>query len=274
MTRLLVALVALICIAFPGRAADILVANLGNGEITKVNPDTGEKAVFATGFAQPFGLALHPTTGDVYVSCHGDSTVWKVSSSGQKTLFASGLDKPVGIAFSPSGDLYGASYGNGNRDRGSVFKISPAGVKATLASRLTAPVDVAIESSGSLVVTSYGVSGGASVYRVTQAGQVSTFVPYTLSLPHGIASQGSNTFIAENGKGRILVKAGDSPHAVFAQSPLLSSVMGIVPANGTWYAASANAGMLVKISPTLTGLPVVSEMARGFNYPSAVVFRP
>lgn len=274
MIRLFGALIALLVAIAQCLGADILVANLGSGEITAVNTDTGAKTKFSDGYNQPFGLAQHPVTREVYVISYGDGKVTKVSSGGQKTTVASGLPKPVGAAFSPSGELFVACYSTGNLNAGSVVKISPDGTKTTLASRLTAPVDIAIDSGGDLLVSSYGGTGGASVYRITQSGAVISFISYgTFYLPHGIVSMGTDLYVAENGKGRIQIKAGSAPPAVWVQSPLLTSVIGIAQGGGSWYAANMNQGILVKITPQLAGPPVVSELARDFRYPTAVLFR-
>lgn len=88
------------------------------------------------------------------------------------TLFATDLGGPYGVAAGPAGEFYVVDV-DGRR----LLQVSSAGVVSPLASfGLFTPIKVALDGFGDLVVT-YGDSAftQGGVYRVTRAGQVSSF---------------------------------------------------------------------------------------------------
>jgi hypothetical protein len=89
------------------------------------------------------------------------------------TLFATGLDGPYGVAAGPAGEFYVTDVNAGRR----LLRVSSAGAVSTVASFGNAtPIKVVLDGFGNLLV-SYGDSGfvRGGVYRVTPAGQVSSF---------------------------------------------------------------------------------------------------
>ena len=71
-------------VAWSGDArAGFLVSNIGrcNGTVSQVGDGGGAATLFATGFSNPFGLALD-TAGNLYVSNQGNNTVSMVGPGG------------------------------------------------------------------------------------------------------------------------------------------------------------------------------------------------
>lgn len=81
-------------------------------------PETGK-------FVLPFGIAVHPDTGDVYVSDTGAHRIQQFTGAGQfiRQWGRWGVNggefyKPKGIAFDTTGKLYVTDFGN---HRGQIF---------------------------------------------------------------------------------------------------------------------------------------------------------
>ena len=81
----------------------------------------------------PFGLAFN-TSGDLFVSNYGPSTIYEFTPNGTRSTFASGLSGPLGLAFDSSGNLFEADSGSGN-----IYEYTPNGTRSTFASGLNGP---------------------------------------------------------------------------------------------------------------------------------------
>jgi uncharacterized protein (TIGR03437 family) len=122
---------------------DLLVVDRGNGRVRRIQQGrtvatfagNGQYRSSADGTAaldtylfQPSGVAIHPTTGEIYISDTSNNIIRKVDRNGQTTRVAglgfrsygpegvdarnSGLYLPRGIAFSPTGELAIADRAN------------------------------------------------------------------------------------------------------------------------------------------------------------------
>ena len=78
--------------------------------------------------------------GNLFVSCVGDHTIYKITPDGTKSLYASGLDYPGGLAFDSAGNLYVADGFSGK-----IYEFTPGGAKSTFASGLYYPVALAFQ---------------------------------------------------------------------------------------------------------------------------------
>ena len=87
----------------------------------------------------PFGLAVDPITGALFVSGFVDLTaapgtgrIVQITAPHAVAEVASGFTMPTGLAFDPAGNLYVAEYNGGGAGQGNVWKLArPAAVDAT-----------------------------------------------------------------------------------------------------------------------------------------------
>ena len=137
-------------VAWSGDArAGFLVSNISNnfsnGTVSQVGNGGGAATPFATGFSNPFGLAMD-AAGNLYVSNQGNNTISIVGpGGGAGTVFATGFSNPSGLAFDAAGNLYVA-----NSNTNSVIKVAPGGVATTYATGFTAPQGMVFDSAGNL----------------------------------------------------------------------------------------------------------------------------
>ncbi|MCU0431695.1 MAG: SBBP repeat-containing protein [Cytophagaceae bacterium] len=157
---------------------------------------SADGAGISSSFHFPYGVAIHPLTGELYVADTDNHKIRKINSSGVVSTFAglgtSGFkdgslsvatfSSPTGIAIDSLGNFYVADYAN-NRIR----KISASGVVSTFAgslvntpgtidgngteARFTSPTGVAVDSTGNVYVADLF---SHKIRKITPAGQVST----------------------------------------------------------------------------------------------------
>ena len=104
-------MVLFLACGFSAKADNIFVSDSGNGTIVKLD-SSGNETVFASGLANPAGLALDGS-GNLYVADSGNGTILQFNSSGNGSVFASGLNDPTGLAFGNYGNLYVADSSDG-----------------------------------------------------------------------------------------------------------------------------------------------------------------
>jgi sugar lactone lactonase YvrE len=145
----------------------------------------------------PTGLAMD-RDGNLFVSCRHEGTIHRVSPEGQSMQWIEGMGVATGLAFDRAGNLY-----CGDRS-GTIFKIGPDReifVFATLEPSLAA-YHLAFSPSGDLYVTGPTTSSFERVYRITPAGEVSTFYR-GLGRPQGLAfDRAGNLYVAASFSGR------------------------------------------------------------------------
>jgi hypothetical protein len=144
---------------------------------------TGNNAIkpFIPDLMNPTGLAVN-RDGYLFVSCRNDGTVHRVSPDGRSSLWVEGMGIATGIAFDKAGSLY-----VGDRS-GTIFKVGPDReifVFATLEPSVAA-YHLAFNPIGELFVTGPTTSSFDRVYKISPAGEVSTFFR-GLGRPQGLA---------------------------------------------------------------------------------------
>lgn len=212
------------------RAANVYVADYGNGTIRKITPAGAVTTLAGTAgakgstdgtgsaarFEGPLGIASD-NAGNLYVS-DLRNTIRKITSDGVVTTlagkaFAEGsndgtgaaarFDFPRGIAADSAGNVYVSDF-----DNHIIRKITRAGVVATFAgtagvegnadgtgaaARFASPLGIAVDSAGNLYVAD---EFNHAVRKITPAGMVSTVV-HTGS-PTGVAVSGASLYITRN----------------------------------------------------------------------------
>lgn len=258
-------------------AQDLYVAST-EGKVFRVD-QTGKASVFASaGLSEPYGITVS-SAGDFYVANFGNNSISKISPTGAVSNFSltgDRLNKPVCLAFSSSGDLYVSNFGTGDIGKGSISKISPTGVVSTWVAGLTAPAGLAFAPNGDLYVTNYAGGISTGIYRITQAKEVSNYVPTgALDMPFGIVFSGEDLLITNYGNGRILRKASDEPPSLLVQNfPLIGRAMGIVAKEKHYYVANMIKGTVVKISPVIgSPTPSVTIFASGIKNATGIVLK-
>jgi sugar lactone lactonase YvrE len=136
---------------------------------------------FLNDLMNPTGLAIDHE-GLIYVSSRMEGTIYQVTPHGERTVYAQGMGVATGIAFDKEGNLY-----VGDRT-GTVFKINrdrQIFVFATLEPSVAA-FHLALGPHDDLFVTGPTTSSYDSVYRISAAGEVTSFYR-GLGRPQGLA---------------------------------------------------------------------------------------
>jgi sugar lactone lactonase YvrE len=162
----------------------------------RITPDQMVKP-FITELMNPTGLAID-RNGNLFVSCRQDGTIHRVSPDGRSMQWIEGMGIATGLAFDKDGNLY-----IGDRS-GTVFKIGPDReifVFATLEPSISA-YHLAFSPTGDLYVTGPTTSSFDRVYKVSPAGEVTTFYR-GLGRPQGLAfDRLGNLYVAASLSGK------------------------------------------------------------------------
>ncbi len=121
----------------------------GPGTIQEYNTLNGSQSTFASGLANPLGLAFD-SSGDLFVADGSSGNVYKYTRNGTRTTFASGLGYPIGVAVDASGNIYVGDVGNDKKGSGIIYKYSPGGARNAFASGLSQPDGLAFDVHGNL----------------------------------------------------------------------------------------------------------------------------
>ena len=91
----------------------------------------------AARFGYPTGIAIEPTTGDLFVADRTNASIRRVKSDGTVSTFvgaSAGMAMPCGLAFDSSGNLFVvASQSN------AIFKVTPSGTVSVFAGSKGSP---------------------------------------------------------------------------------------------------------------------------------------
>jgi trimeric autotransporter adhesin len=231
-----------------GVAADssgnIYIADSHNNRIRRVDA-SGTITTVATGLNGPVGIAVDPSTGDVYFSDTSAFVIRKNGAVFAGTLNARGfdgthLDYPYGVAVHPSGDVYFAQMAFSSVIRkvsGGVITTvagngSPGysgdGGPATSAS-LNYPEGVAVDSAGNLYIAD---SSNYVIRKVTPGGTISTIAGTGISGysgdggPATAAQINFPSSVAVDSSGNLYITEGDNVVRKVDTSGIISTVAG------------------------------------------------
>jgi sugar lactone lactonase YvrE len=133
---------------------------------------SGVQKTFTSGLYYPRALAFD-AKGDLFVGDnHG--TIYRFFEHGRKNPFVTGLNFITGMAFDQSDNLFVLAADN--NPGGCVFKFDKTGKKTVVLSGLMGGTGLAFDSHGNLFVADVGLY--SCIYKITPAGQVTSFVPY------------------------------------------------------------------------------------------------
>jgi len=148
-------------------------------------PPGGAREVFVTGLTNPTSLAID-LEGRLHVSSRFDGAVYRVDAQGHTEVVATELGVACGLAFAGDGTLY-----VGDRT-GTIFRIPPGGEPAPFATLppSVAAFHLAAAPDGGLYATGPTLSPRDAVYRVSEAGLVTTLTR-AFGRPQGLAVDGA-----------------------------------------------------------------------------------
>jgi len=153
---------------------------VGTSAAVRVTP-AGQVTVVHSGspFTSLQAIAIHPTTGDMYLG-NSNGVIWVMDPSGTITeLVAAGpIDYIEGMEIDADGNIIVADE-NGD----AVHLVTPTGTVTTVYSGtpLQAPEDICIDANGDYFVTDDpSAAGQDAIYKITPAGVCTPFAASTL----------------------------------------------------------------------------------------------
>jgi len=197
----------------PGAAQGLFVVSQNNASVLKYDHQTG--AFLSTflspiiqGFQPPGGIAIHPTSGILYVSSTGTGEIWKYTTATGALITpraAGSLVGPGSMGFDSTGtNLYFVAAANGlSVATDSVKKLVVAtNAVSNLVTDATAGFN-AVTVNGSNLYVSDGVNN--RIMRYTTSGGSATAIITGLSLPGAILFRSSTDMLfADTGSDRVL----------------------------------------------------------------------
>ena len=226
-----------VCIAgvqFLARGSDIFVAGYGSGVVEEFNSVTYSSTTFASGLANPTGLAFD-TTGNFYVGDYGASTIYRYSPKGVRTTFATvGLQNPMGLAVDGAGNVYAANlWGN------DITEYMPSGVESVFA-YVSRPKALTFDSAGNLYVS----TADNTILRYDPQGHSEIFATSSVGLNGPLGMQfdaAGDLYVANYFASDILKRDPAGNWSVFATVPPgYSNPLGLaLDADGSMYVSCA-----------------------------------
>ena len=200
---------------------------------------------FLNDLVNPTGLAFD-RAGYLYISSRMEGTIYKVSPDGHREIYAEGMGVATGIAFDGDENLY-----VGDRT-GTVFKISrdrQIFVFATIEPSMAA-YHLAFGPDGNLYLTGPTISSFDHVFRISPAGEVTSFYR-GLGRPQGLAFDvDGNLYVAASLAGQRGI-VGITPGAKVERVVSGYGIVGL--------AFTRHQSMIVATSNSLIELPVGIE---------------
>jgi DNA-binding beta-propeller fold protein YncE len=183
----------------------ILASFSATDEVRKFDSVTGaDLGVFASGIADPSGIAFDPLTMSVYVANFGANTILKYTAEGSYVgTFGSGLSGPDEMAVDAFGNVYVANYNGFN-----VKKFNSSGTLLTTFSTSGRPEGMSFAPNGDLLVNIYTGTFANTIRRYDSTGAfVNTFASGGgLNNPYGVVQDIADNIYVSNLTGSSILK--------------------------------------------------------------------
>jgi sugar lactone lactonase YvrE len=252
-----------------GPNGDLFVGDRGTRQIMRIPAAGGAATVFATGFTMPIAVTFNQA-GTLLVADYSTGTISSVNPNGVVSPFASGLNQPNGLIFDQQKQLYISNHGTNQIVRLDNSS-QPTPIHIANVSQVRG---VTIDPSDNLFALSRSTG---IVYKITSAGQMSTFV----DLPDGDEGYIGPIFDPATGNlfvSRYMRRTGTeilkiTPAGVVSifASPVANPSGLALDGQGNLYVSSdTNPGTVSKI----TSNGSISLFATGLNHPDGLAFGP
>jgi len=229
--------VFLLALAWPSPAAaqGLFVVSKNNQKVLKYDHQTGAFlstfiAPITQGFQTPGGIAIHPTSGILYVSSTGTGEIWKYTTATGALITpraAGSLIQPGSVGFDSTGtNLYFVAAADGlsvGSDSVKKMVVSTGAVSNVVTD--ASAIFNAVTVNGSNLYVSDGVNN--RIMRYTTSGGSATAIITGLSLPGAILFRPSGEMvIADTGSDRVLEYTFNGSSWVF-QRVVLPATSGV-----------------------------------------------
>jgi streptogramin lyase len=252
----------------PVHAQNIFVANLGGDTVTEYSSSGTYLGVFASGLADPEGIALN-SSGDLFVANYSGNDITEYGPSGTYLgVFAStGVSTPHALAIDSSGNLYVGNDGNNT-----VTEYSSSGTYlGAFASGLNTPKGLVFDSSGNLYVAN---ASGNTISKFSSSGTaIGTFASTGLSGPEGIVIDSSGNLYAANSSGNTVTEYSSSGTDLGAFASGLEYPHGLaINSSGDLLVANYEGNDIIEYSSSGTDLGTFAST--GLSSPAYIVITP
>lgn len=256
---------ALSAFAQPAQADVVYVSNYANGTISQVPSGGGVATTFATGLADPMGIAFD-SAGTLFVSNQHSGVIDTVSSTGTVTPYTT---VPVitfglgGMIADSAGDLYVSQ-----QNAGIIDEITPSKVISTYATGVGNPQGLAFDSSGDLFTAD---SSTGTIYKIAPgggAGQVFATMPNSETV--GIAINKNNDVFVSAGRTETVEEFSPSGTELATFTDPLEPAGLTFDSNGNLLLAEGVAATGTTISELDAGSSTVTPYATGLAMPQYI----
>ena len=245
-------------------AGNIYIADTGNSQIVKVNPQGTASVIAISGLGTPLSSPasiIVDGSGTLCIADSGNNRVVTVSRAGAGSVVSTGsvtLSSPRGVAVDQSGNLFIADTGNQQ-----IVEVTAAGAASVfgitgLGTALNSPTALAFDAWGKLYIAD---SGNSRIVTVAAGGTAGSALSITglatgLDTPKGVAvDRLGNLYIADTNNNRIVTVTRAGAGSLLSTGGLsLSLPKGVaVDIYGTVYVADTGNNRSVKIAPSSVG---------------------
>ncbi len=217
------------------------------------------------------GGMVYDAQGIAYAINAGDRKIIRIAPDGSSSIVVTLPQSftspalsvvPVDLAMDRQGIFYVLNQSS------EIFKVTPAGAITRIRTNLSAQRGIDVAPDGSLYVTD-ATAGSYALYKVSQAGVLTTLAQAGLSAPRGIATGIDGSLYVSNFGNSTIAKVSPDGRVMPFVTSGLSQPQGIVSDSaGNLYVANSGAANVVKI----TAAGAVSVFATGFDSPYGVAF--
>ena len=245
-------------------AGNIYIADTGNSQIVKVNPQGSASVLTISGLSpalsSPRGITVDGS-GTLYIADSGNNRVVTVTASGSGSVAnTSGLtlSSPQGVALDQSSNLFIADTNN-NR----IVELTAAGTASVfsitgLGTALSAPTGLAVDAAGNLYIAD---SANSRIVKVAAGGTAGAAMNITglstaLDTPRGVGVDGvGNVYIADTNNNRIVrVSSAGAGSPLSTGSVTLGLPKGVaLDVFGTVYIADTDNNRSVTVASSAVG---------------------